>query len=91
MYICRLSADFFFKINIFKEFFLEHYQSVKRSWSGSKLFAKQQRLAADDKSQERKELILWDTFKFQISLKWQTFIKSQLNYLYHDFAAFPLI
>ena len=45
------SADFFFKINFFKRFFQEHYQSVKRfgsrsgltlclSWYGFKLFAK---------------------------------------------------
>ena len=38
---CRLLT--FFKINFFKKFFQEHYQSVKQfcqSWYGSKLFAK---------------------------------------------------
>ena len=30
-----LSADFFFKINFFKKFFQEHYQSVKRFGSRS--------------------------------------------------------
>ena len=49
LFCCRLHT--FFKINLFKLFFQELYQSVKqfesrsepmfcRSWSGSKLFAK---------------------------------------------------
>ena len=66
MLFCHLMT--FFKINIFKKFFHEHYQSVKqfgsrsgltfcRPWSGSKRFAKL--ISRRQKSQQaRKELNL---------------------------------
>ena len=67
----------FFKINLFKKLFQEHYQGVKqfgsrsgptfcRSWSGFKLFAKV--ISADDTSEELMAVFFLEKWALALSL-----------------------